>query len=167
MYIYIYIYIYIHIYIYRQICIYIYKLIYIFIYIYICKCVFSFYFRGTSIVSNLKSLSNETEIVMKSKRLDELINVDKPIFFFKIDAEGAEINVLRGFEFAFRKEKISHLVIELRNNKREVVDFLYNFDLECTELIRYSNMPLSLIFYNRTGLLASHHDNFYCTKKKL
>jgi hypothetical protein len=104
---------------------------------------------------------------MKSKRLDELINVNKPIFFFKIDAEGAEINVIRGFESAFRKKKISHLVIELRNNKLEVIDFLYNFDLECTDLIRNSNMPLSLKFYNRTELLASPHDNFYCTKKKL
>jgi hypothetical protein len=121
------------------------------------------YFRGTSIISTSKSLSNETEIVMKTKRLDELLNVDEPIFFFKLDAEGAEINVLRGFESAFRNKKIRHLVIELRSNRREVVDFLYNFHLECTELIRNSNMPKSLKFYNRTGLLASTYDNFYCT----
>lgn len=127
-------------------------------------------YGGTSLISKSKSPSNEEEVTMKSKRLDELISVDKNIFFFKIDAEGAEINILRGFESAFRKKKISHVLIEIRNNGNnpEVVDFLYSHDLECTEIV--SDMSLFNKFYNRTEMLEvfkkiGHIGNFYCTTK--
>jgi FkbM family methyltransferase len=97
---------------------------------------------------------------MKTKRLDSMVPQNANIFFMKIDVEGAEENVLRGFHSFMTSGQVRHVVMETRKTQAHIVEWLYDVGYACGS---YDMVAVAKdVFVHTVATMRSDYMDIYC-----
>lgn len=70
--------------------------------------------------------------IVKTVKLDDLFHQDEAdIIFMKIDTEGHEFEVLKSAERLLKEQKIRNIVVEIRSQQAEMVEYMYANGYTC------------------------------------
>lgn len=96
-------------------------------------------FGSTSLIANFSAPREKNfrpelapHIKMTTQRLDSILPAAMDVFFLKLDVENSELYVLKGYSSALAAKKVKHLVVELRDNQQDVVDYIYDHGYNCS-----------------------------------
>jgi hypothetical protein len=98
---------------------------------------------------------------MMTSRLDDMFNSGTHIFFLKLDAEGSEEQVLKGFQSHLKSGRVQHLVIEVRRPQSFLIAWLNELGFACS---KYDREPLSQasLLADIGSLFGDDYIDVYC-----
>ena len=69
--------------------------------------------------------------IVKTVKLDDLFQDEADIIFMKVDTEGHEFEVLKSAERLLKEHKIRNIVVEIRSQQAEMVEYMYANGYTC------------------------------------